>query len=68
MSPCPRSTEVGTFDGDDRPGYIVKHFRSPEASLGFHRGRPSRRTIATCPTVNKLGCYELDYIVTRVGR
>jgi hypothetical protein len=68
MTPCPRSGEVGTFDGDDRPGYIVKRFRSPEASLGFHRSRPSRRAITTCPPVNKLGCYELDYKVTRVGR
>lgn len=68
MSPCPRSSEFGTFDGDDRPGYIVKRFRSPAASLGFHRGRPSRRALSTCPRVNRLGCYELDYIVTRVGR
>jgi hypothetical protein len=68
MTPCPRSGEVGTFDGDDRPGYIVKRFRSPEASLGFHRSRPSKRAITTCPPVNKLGCYELDYIVKRVGR
>jgi hypothetical protein len=68
MAPCPRSGEVGTFDGDDRPGYIVKRFRSPRASVGFHRSRPSRRAITTCPAVNKLGCYELDYIVTHVGR
>jgi hypothetical protein len=68
MTPCPRSAEVGTFDGDDRPGYIVKRFRSPEASLGFHRSRPSRRAITTCPAVNRLGCYELDYIVSRAGR
>ena len=68
MTPCPRSGEVGTFDGDDRPGYIVKRFRSPAASLGVHRARPSGRAITTCPPVNKLGCYELDYIVTRVGR
>jgi hypothetical protein len=68
MSPCPRSSEVGTFDGDDRPGVVIKRFRSPEASLGFHRARPSRRALTTCPPVNKLGCYELEYIVTRVGR
>jgi hypothetical protein len=68
MSPCPRSGEFGTFDGDDRPGFIVKRFRSPQASLGFHRGRPSRRALTTCPAVNKLGCYELDYIVARAGR
>jgi hypothetical protein len=68
MTPCPRSGEVGTFDGDDRPGYAVKRFRSPKASLGFHSSRPSRRAITTCPPVNKLGCYELDYKITRVGR
>jgi hypothetical protein len=68
MTPCSKTGEFGTFDGDDRPGYIVKHFRSPNASLGFHRGRPSRRALTTCPAVNKLGCYELDYIVTRAGR
>ena len=68
MAPCPRSAEVGTFDGDDRPGVIVKHFPSPEASLGSHRGRPSRRALTTCPAVNRLGCYELDYVVTRVGK
>jgi len=68
MTPCPRSGEVGTFDGDDRPGYVVKRFHSPEASLGFHRSRPSRRAITTCPPVNRLGCYELDYKITRVGR
>jgi hypothetical protein len=68
MTPCPHSGEVGTFDGDDRPGYIVKRFGSPAASVGFHRARPSRRAITTCPAVNRLGCYELDYVVTRVGR
>jgi hypothetical protein len=68
MTPCPRSAEVGTFDGDDRPGVVIKRFPTPEASLGFHRARPSRRVLTTCPPVNKLGCYELEYIVTRVGR
>ena len=65
MSPCPRSSEVGTFEGDDVPGMIVKRFRSPAASLGSHRGRPSRID-TTCPRVNRLGCYELEYVVTRV--
>jgi hypothetical protein len=65
LSPCPLSRELGTFDGDDRPGVIVKRFRSPAASLGLHRGRPLR-ALSTCPAVNKLGCYELDYVVTRV--
>jgi hypothetical protein len=66
MTPCPLSTEVGSFtDGDDRGGVIVKRFASPAASLGFHRGRPIR-AFSSCPPVNKLGCYELDYVVTRV--
>jgi hypothetical protein len=67
MAPCPRSKEFGTFEGDDRPGVIVKHFASPAASLGPHRGRPLRID-TSCPPVNKLGCYEVDYVVTRVGR
>ena len=66
MTPCPRSSEYGSFaDGDDRPGVVVKRFVSPAASLGFHRGRPLR-ALSTCPRVNRLGCYELDYVVTRV--
>ena len=66
MTPCPTSSEYGSFaDGDDRPGVIVRRFASPAASLGFHRGRPIR-ALSTCPPVNKLGCYELDYVVTRV--
>jgi hypothetical protein len=66
MTPCPRSTEYGSFtDGDDRGGVIVKQFASPAASLGVHRSRPIR-AFSSCPAVNKLGCYELDYVVTRV--
>jgi hypothetical protein len=49
MAPCPKTDEFGTFDGDDRLGYINKHFHSPEASLGFHRGRLSRRALTTRP-------------------
>ena len=65
MSPCPRSTEFGTFDGDDVPGIAVAHFTSPAAALGVHRLRPVRRG-STCPAVNRLGCYELRYRVERV--
>jgi hypothetical protein len=66
MTPCPRSKEYGSFaDGDDRPGVVVKRFPSPAAALGFHRGRPLR-ALSTCPVVNRSGCYELDYVVTRV--
>jgi hypothetical protein len=65
MAPCARTKEVGTFDGDDVPGMIVTRFASPAASLGYHRGRPSR-VGTTCPARDRLGCYELDYVVTRV--
>jgi hypothetical protein len=66
MTPCPRSDEYGSFaDGDDRPGVVVRRFSSPAAALGFHRGRPLR-ALSTCPALNRRGCYELDYVVTRV--
>jgi hypothetical protein len=66
MTPCPRSDEYGSFaDGDDRPGIVVRRFSSPAAAVGFHRGRPLR-ALSTCPAVNRRGCYELDYVVTRV--
>jgi hypothetical protein len=64
MSPCPRSSEVGTFDGDDRAGAVVNRFPSPDASLGVHHARPTRM-LSTCPPVNRLGCWQLDYVVTR---
>jgi len=66
MSPCPRSSEFGTFDGDDVPGYAVAHFRSPAAALGLHILRPQRQG-STCPAVNRLGCYEIAFRVEGVG-
>jgi hypothetical protein len=65
LSPCPRSPEFGTFDGDDVPGIAIARFASPGAALGLHRLRP-RRLGSTCPVVNRLGCYELTYRVERV--
>ena len=65
MTPCPRSAEFGTFDGDDVPGIAIAHFASPQAALGVHRLRP-RRLGSTCPVVNRLGCYELRFSVERV--
>jgi hypothetical protein len=65
LSPCPRSSEFGTFDGDDVPGVAVAHFRSPAAALGTHRLRPQRRG-STCPALNRLGCYEIVFRVERV--
>jgi hypothetical protein len=67
MSPCPRSREFGTFDGDDAPGIAVARFRSPAAALGLHVLRPQRRG-STCPAVNRLGCYEIAFRVERAGR
>jgi hypothetical protein len=66
MSPCPRSAEFGTFDGDDVPGLAVAHFRSPAAALGPHVLRPQRHG-STCPAVNRLGCYEIAFRVERAG-
>ncbi|HEX4804288.1 MAG TPA: hypothetical protein VFU94_00175 [Conexibacter sp.] len=66
MSPCPRSREFGTFDGDDVPGLAVAHFASPAAALGLHVLRPQRAG-STCPAVNRLGCYELAFRVERAG-
>jgi hypothetical protein len=65
MTPCPRSSEFGTFDGDDVPGFAVARFSSPAAALGLHRLRP-QRVGSTCPPANRLGCYELSYRVDRV--
>ena len=66
MSPCPRSNEFGTFDGDDVPGFAAAHFHSPAAALGLHVLRPQRQG-STCPTINRLGCYELAFRVERAG-
>jgi hypothetical protein len=65
MTPCPPSSEFGTFDGDDVPGIAVARFSSPAAALGLHRLRPQRAG-STCPPANRLGCYELSYRVDRV--
>jgi hypothetical protein len=65
MAPCPRSTEIGSFEGDDSAGVAVLRLRSPAAALGTHRLRPRRRG-STCPAVNRLGCYELLVRVLRV--
>ncbi|HSD79523.1 MAG TPA: hypothetical protein VLB47_02640 [Solirubrobacteraceae bacterium] len=65
LAPCPASSELGTFDGDDVPGIAVARFASPEAALGPHLLRP-RRHGSTCPVVNRLGCYEIAFRVGRV--
>jgi len=64
-SPCPRSAELGDLSGDDTPGSVVDEYRSPAASLGRHVSN-SRLEASTCPRVNRLGCYQIRYRVTRV--
>jgi hypothetical protein len=67
VSPCPRAEEVGHTVGDDVPGILVEHFRSPAAGLGTHRTN-SQLAGSTCPASNRQGCFRLTYTVTRVGR
>ncbi len=63
--PCPAQNEFGNAQGDDDPGVVVQTFASPEQGIGLHRGVPLP-TDSTCPRANPKGCYELDYVVTRV--
>ena len=64
--PCPANPkEFGDAGGDDSPGVIVNRFATPEAGIGLHKGIPLL-TDNTCPRSNRKGCYELDYVVTRV--
>ena len=65
LAPCPRTSEIGTADGDDRPGVIVDRFRSPAAALGLHRSN-ARLAPSSCPPLNRHGCYALVYRVSRV--
>lgn len=64
--PCPRANEIGNPIGDDEPGILVDHFRSPTAGLGTHHSN-SRLDGSTCPKSNKHGCYALIYSVRRVS-
>jgi hypothetical protein len=64
--PCPTQNEFGSAQGDDAPGIVLDSFASPEAGLGLRRGLPLRAG-SSCPASNPKGCYELDYVVTRVG-
>jgi hypothetical protein len=67
VSPCPRSTEIGSEIGDDEPGILVAQFRSPQASLGTHRTN-SILAGSTCPASNRQGCYRLTYTISRIRR
>jgi len=68
VAPCPRlEDEVGSLIGDDVPGIVADHFRSPQASLGIHRSN-SRLRGSTCPSSNRKGCYRLTYEVSAVKR
>ena len=48
-------------------GVVSDRYASPEAALGLHHGLPLAPT-AGCPAeADPKGCYQLDYVVTRVG-
>jgi hypothetical protein len=64
--PCPHANELGNPIGDDEPGILVDHFRSPATGLGTHHS-DSRLDGSTCPPSNKHGCYALTYSVRRVS-
>jgi hypothetical protein len=64
VAPCPRSSELGNFVGDDVPGYAFQRFSSPAASLGRHVLN-SRLSGSTCPPSNRHGCYAVTFTVTR---
>lgn len=66
VTPCPRANELGNPIGDDEPGILADHFRSPTARLGVHTSN-SRLEGSTCPRSNKHGCYALTYSVRRVS-
>lgn len=67
--PCPHTQELGGFSGgqpgDDVPGWLAVHFRSPEASIGLHRANSSLAG-STCPPSVRKGCYQLTFLVARV--
>jgi hypothetical protein len=66
VSPCPRGNEIAGTLGDDQPGILAVHFRSPHGSLGSHRTN-SELTGSSCPTSNRKGCYQLSYRVSLIS-
>jgi hypothetical protein len=48
-------------------GVVADRYSSPEAALGLHHGLPRGAAPACDPRANPKGCYQLDYVVTRVG-
>ncbi len=66
VTPCPRANEIGNAVGDDEPGILVAHFRSPQTSLGLHHTN-SQLAGSTCPVSNTHGCYRLTYRVSVIS-
>ena len=48
-------------------GVVSDRYATPEAGLGLHHGLPQPSSPACPVSADPKGCYELDYIVTRVG-
>lgn len=63
--PCPRSDEFLDLVGDDAAGTVVDEYRSPAAALGRHSS-DARLEESSCPPINRRGCYQVTYSVTRV--
>lgn len=63
VTPCPRGAELGNLVGDDVPGYAVRTFSSPAASVGRHVVN-ARLPGSTCPPSNRRGCYAVTFTVT----
>ncbi len=64
LAPCPPTREFGSFEGDDAPGMVVRHFRGAR-ELGTRTLRPSFVN-STCPPLNRRGCYALTYSLRRL--
>jgi hypothetical protein len=48
-------------------GVVFDQYATPEAGLGLHHGLPQAPSPACPASAHPKGCYQLDYIVTRVG-
>jgi hypothetical protein len=48
-------------------GAVADRYATPEGGLGLHHGLPAASPPACAPAVNPKGCFQLDYVVTRVG-
>jgi hypothetical protein len=48
-------------------GVVGDRYPTPEAGLGLHHGLPAAAPLTCSTAENPKGCFQLDYVVTRVG-